>query len=50
MDDLSKLLKTYLVTAGLAERIRLAEGIFRLTPLTTRVAIRKRCGNSENMG
>jgi RNA polymerase sigma factor (sigma-70 family) len=30
MDDLIKLVKTYRVTAGLAERIRLAEEIFRL--------------------
>ena len=30
MDDLIKLVRTYRVTAGLAERIRLAEEIFRL--------------------
>jgi RNA polymerase sigma factor (sigma-70 family) len=30
MDDLIKLVRTYRVTAGLAERIRLAEYIFRL--------------------
>ena len=30
MDDLIKLVKTYRLTAGLAERIRLAEEIFRL--------------------
>jgi RNA polymerase sigma factor (sigma-70 family) len=30
MDDLIKLVRTYRVTAGLAERLRLAEAIFRL--------------------
>jgi len=30
MDDLIKLVRTYRLTAGLAERLRLAEAIFRL--------------------
>jgi RNA polymerase sigma factor (sigma-70 family) len=31
MDDLIKLVKTYRLTEGLSERLRLAEGIFRIT-------------------
>jgi RNA polymerase sigma factor (sigma-70 family) len=39
MDDLIKLVKTYRVTAGLAERIRLAEEIFRLIEPDLRVFV-----------
>jgi DNA-directed RNA polymerase specialized sigma24 family protein len=39
MDDLIKLVKTYRLTAGLAERIRLAEEIFRLIEPDLRVFV-----------
>jgi hypothetical protein len=39
MDDLIKLVKTYRLTAGLAERIRLAEDIFRLIEPDLRVFV-----------
>jgi RNA polymerase sigma factor (sigma-70 family) len=39
MDDLIKLVKTYRLTAGLTERIRLAEDIFRLIESDLRVFV-----------
>ena len=39
MDDLLKLVRTYRVTAGLAERVRLAEAIFRLIVPDLRVFV-----------
>src|SRR5580658_1667786 len=39
MDDLIKLVRTYRVTAGLAERIRLAEEIFRCIEPDLRVFV-----------
>jgi hypothetical protein len=39
MDDLIKLVRTYRLTAGLAERIRLAEEIFRLIEPELRVFV-----------
>ena len=39
MDDLIKLVKTYRLTAGLAERIRLAEEIFRLIEPDLRIFV-----------
>ena len=39
MDDLIKLVRTYRLTAGLAERIRLAEEIFRCIEPDLRVFV-----------
>ena len=39
MEDLIKLVKTYRLSAGLAERIRLAENIFRLIEPDLRVFV-----------